>query len=263
MNGEFTLVTIVTVSYNAIDTIEETILSVVNQTYKNIEYIIIDGGSTDDTVNIIKKYADRIAYWVSEPDKGIYDAMNKGIDVATGGWINFMNSGDAFYSSTVIQQVVESLPNEADVIYGDTLLVYSWGNYLQKALSLSLMKHRVPFSHQSCFVKSNTMQETKYNTDFRICADYDFFYNLYSAGGKFDYLPICISKYEAEQGISANNAFEMIRESGRIKGKDSMFSWKLYLLFLRCYILFSSAIKRMLPTSLFEKYRKYRIKMKF
>ena len=83
------LITVVTVVFNDVQHIEETILSVVNQTYPNIEYIIIDGCSTDGTVDIIKKYEERIAYWVSEPDQGIYDAMNKGIQKATGEWINF------------------------------------------------------------------------------------------------------------------------------------------------------------------------------
>ena len=80
----YPLISVITVSYNAVLTIEQTILSVINQTYLNIEYIIIDGGSTDGTVNVIKKYADKIAYWVSEPDKGIYDAMNKGIAYSHG-----------------------------------------------------------------------------------------------------------------------------------------------------------------------------------
>ena len=88
------LISVVTVSYNAVSTIEQTILSVINQTYPHIEYIIIDGGSTDGTVDVIKKYADKITYWVSEPDKGIYDAMNKGLRRVRGDWCVFMNSGD-------------------------------------------------------------------------------------------------------------------------------------------------------------------------
>ena len=98
-------ISVVTVCYNAADTIERTMLSVLNQTYHDIEYIIIDGGSTDGTVDIIRKYADKIAYWASEPDKGIYDAMNKGIKVATGEWINFMNAGDIFCDKNVLTNI--------------------------------------------------------------------------------------------------------------------------------------------------------------
>lgn len=95
-------ISIVTVSYNAVDTIEETIQSVLGQDYEAIEYIVVDGGSTDGTVDIIKKYSDKLSYWVSEPDNGVYDAMNKGITVASGQWINFMNSGDCFFSNHVL-----------------------------------------------------------------------------------------------------------------------------------------------------------------
>ena len=87
-------ITFITVCYNAIDTLEKTILSIINQTYPNIEYIIIDGASTDGTVDIIKKYEHKLSYWISEPDKGIYDAMNKGLKRATGDYINFMNADD-------------------------------------------------------------------------------------------------------------------------------------------------------------------------
>ncbi|ROT05017.1 glycosyltransferase, partial [Muribaculaceae bacterium Isolate-104 (HZI)] len=111
-------ISVVTVCYNAADSIEQTMLSVLNQSYPYIEYIVIDGGSTDGTVDIIKKYADRLAYWVSEPDKGIYDAMNKGIAAATGSYINFMNSGDSFYDNRVVEAIFKDGCDSADIIYG-------------------------------------------------------------------------------------------------------------------------------------------------
>ena len=100
-------VTVITVCYNAETGIEKTIQSVIGQTYQNIEYIIIDGGSKDHTLNIVNKYKDRISKVISEPDKGIYDAMNKGILAATGDWINFMNVGDSFFSPDTLSKVFE------------------------------------------------------------------------------------------------------------------------------------------------------------
>ena len=116
-------ISVVTVCYNAAVSIEQTMLSVLGQSYPDIEYIVIDGGSTDGTVDIIKKYADRLAYWVSEPDKGIYDAMNKGIAAATGSYINFMNSGDSFYDNRVVEAVVPYLSSDMKaVIYGNAAI---------------------------------------------------------------------------------------------------------------------------------------------
>jgi len=99
------LITVITVVLNGEKALEETIKSVISQTYPNVEYIIIDGGSTDGTLDIIKKYEDYIDYWVSEPDKGIYDAMNKGVDLTTGQWINFINAGDRFYDEDLIEEI--------------------------------------------------------------------------------------------------------------------------------------------------------------
>ena len=123
--SELPLITVITVVYNGAKYLEETIQSVINQTYPNVEYIIIDGGSTDGTIDIIRKYEDYVDYWVSEPDKGIYDAMNKGIIVSIGEWLNFMNSGDKFYEEQLLDKIfMIALVNKGyyDFIYSDTML---------------------------------------------------------------------------------------------------------------------------------------------
>ena len=117
-------ITVVTVCYNAAVTIEKTILSVVGQTYNNIEYLIIDGGSKDDTLAIIKKYESNISKWISEPDKGIYDAMNKAIKMATGEWINFMNAGDCFATNDVLEKIFqENIPDNVKFLYSDNYYI--------------------------------------------------------------------------------------------------------------------------------------------
>ena len=119
MNDGFKI-SIITVVYNGVEFLEETIKSVISQTYKNTEYIIIDGGSTDGTVDIIKKYEDKITYWISEPDKGIYDAMNKGIKRATGDIVGILNSDDFYASNDVLKTIAGEFTNkEIDCLYGD------------------------------------------------------------------------------------------------------------------------------------------------
>jgi glycosyltransferase involved in cell wall biosynthesis len=121
--GSEPTVTVITASYNCASSIEETMLSVLNQTYSNVEYIVIDGGSTDGTVDVIRKYDHAIDYWISEPDRGIYDAMNKGIRASTGQWLNFMNVKDVFLNNDTVQTLADGhLSGEARFIYSDVLL---------------------------------------------------------------------------------------------------------------------------------------------
>lgn len=137
------LISVVTVSYNAVTTIEQTILSVINQTYPHIEYIIIDGGSTDGTVDVIKKYADKITYWVSEPDKGIYDAMNKGVREAKGKYITFLNAGDFYYNQDSLLQLIQKgeIDNDPDVIYGYQIHSFNYGKFVRKKCLLFILKN--------------------------------------------------------------------------------------------------------------------------
>lgn len=186
-------VTVVTVTYNAEKYLEQTIKSVIEQDYSNIEYIIIDGASTDGTINIIKKYEKYITRWISEPDNGIYDAMNKGIDLATGEWINFMNAGDTLVDN-ILSFINPYLNNNIDLFYGGMNYVKEDGSYFyMPPYDLSNIYKRMPLCHQSLFIKTSIMKKYKYSTDFKINGDLDFILKCYTNNYpyKFTNEPIC------------------------------------------------------------------------
>ena len=226
---EVNRVTIITISYNAVLGIERTINSVITQTYSNLQYIIIDGGSTDGTVDIIKKYADKIDYWVSEPDSGIYYAMNKGIAIADGDWINFMNAGDYFVDRNVIEQIFQhNIECTDNVIYGNTIGKYKHGFISEKPEPLVVMNKRLPFCHQSVFVKEQLIKSTPFDTEYRIGADYDMFYKYFKLGVRFKYVDIYISVFEHEIGISSINNFKIwYKENARSRGEENSLIFKL------------------------------------
>jgi glycosyltransferase involved in cell wall biosynthesis len=119
------LITVITVTFNAGEKLERTIQSVINQTLKDVEFIVIDGGSTDKTTDIIRKYENKITYWISEEDQGIFDAMNKGINISSGQWINFMNAGDCFIENETLARISPYLDRTcADIVYGNTVMKY-------------------------------------------------------------------------------------------------------------------------------------------
>jgi glycosyltransferase involved in cell wall biosynthesis len=211
-------VTVVTVTYNAEEFLERTIKSVIEQDYENIEYIIIDGGSTDRTVEIIRKYEKYISYWISEPDEGIYDAMNKGIDVATGEWINFMNAGDSFSDNNVISKIF-FLKNLNSIIYGDYYLVSESGNcsYQNAKLLYEIQKHMIS-PHQSFFIEISLMKKDRFSKEYKIASDYDFLLKCYKAGIKFMYLKLPISKYLVG-GYSESNKVQLNLEYMYIQSK--------------------------------------------
>ena len=243
-------ISVVTVCYNAADTIERTMLSVLNQTYHDIEYIIIDGGSTDGTVDIIRKYADKIAYWASEPDKGIYDAMNKGIKVATGEWINFMNAGDYFMNEDVLGEVTKQTIGNEDGLYGDTLKSFSFGKFIEKAFPLSEIEKHMAFGHQAAFIRTALHKKNPYDINLRSSADYNLFYVLYKQKSIFRYIPILIVAYEAEFGMSANNYILVQKENAIIHGVSNRLSWKIMFLYRVLIYKTKAILRKMIPLSL-------------
>ncbi len=187
-------VTVVTVSYNAEKEIERTIQSVLGQTYPHVEYIIIDGASTDGTVDIIKKYEDKLGYWISEPDEGIYYAMNKAIDKASGKWVNFMNAGDTFTDESVIERMIKQSSSDADIYYGSRYIISDNNSpILQQYTSLHTIYQKMPFGHQASFTKKEILKKLKFDISYKLSADYDFFIRAYRDNFSFHELdfPVC------------------------------------------------------------------------
>ena len=217
-------ISIITVCYNAIAEIEQTILSVINQTYQNIEYIIIDGGSTDGTIDIIQKYANKISFWVSESDNGIYDAMNKGIAKATGDWINFMNAGDCFYGKDTISNVFgTNYPPEVFVVYG--AVVSKSNNLILEPYRLEDFCKCMPFCHQSAFVRK--VHQLEFDIHYPIAADYNYFTSIYYDYGSkvFHYVGIPIAVYEDVTGVSTTSKKELVREYLSIRAAHKSLNW--------------------------------------
>lgn len=247
------IVSVVTICYNAVSLIEDTIKSVVGQTYPDIEYIVIDGGSNDGTVDIIKKYESMISYWVSEPDGGIYDAMNKGIKAATGKWINFMNTGDSYYTETSVEQFVNMVSNDAVIVYGDTVLKYHLGKRLERAESISLLYNKMPFGHQSTFVDVAYHKQHLFDTTFRSSGDFKFFHDAYERGVKFQHVSMPIALYAAENGMSSTNWRIVAREDARIMGVENTLKWKIKYFLMGLNIGIRNGIKTCLPDSVLKK----------
>lgn len=195
-------ISIITVCLNVKNEIERTLLSVFNQTYENFELIVIDGVSTDGTIDVIEKYKNKISVFVSEPDTGIYNAMNKGVERASGDFLVFLNAGDELYDENVLKNIVNVIARNNDVkfIFGDAQI------YSEKGLPLKIVTReninnissflRYDFIHQSCFYHKSLFENKKYDETFKISGDSDFNLN-YVMKNNFPalYYPVILSKF--------------------------------------------------------------------
>ncbi|AEH61486.1 glycosyl transferase family 2 [Methanosalsum zhilinae DSM 4017] len=206
INNQKPVVSVITACLNSDQYIEDTIESVIKQTYPNIEYVIIDGGSTDNTLNIIKKYDNQIANWISEPDNGVYDAMNKGIVHSTGEIIYFLNAGDYLYDNEIIEKIVNEFLDESVLaVYGNVEVI----NYEKNKKSIrgckvtynNLLYRRV--CHQALFVRRSLFDEMGlFSTSFKLSSDHEFIIKcIKKYSDNFLYLDKIIAKYR-DDGMS-------------------------------------------------------------
>jgi glycosyltransferase involved in cell wall biosynthesis len=212
--------TVITVTYNAASVLEKTIQSVISQTYfPQIAYIIIDGGSQDGTLDIIKKYESYLSFWISEPDQGIYDAMNKGIKVAKGEWINFMNAGDSFATTTIVADVFKENMDWADVVYGNYIVVYqTFKKYKITPKDLTNFYRSMQLNHQSTFIRTKLAQSHLYDLKYKIACDYEQLFYFYTSGKVFHHIDKFIAEF-ADGGVSTVQKINYLKEHKAIVKK--------------------------------------------
>ncbi len=214
-----TKVTVATVCYNSEDSIEKTITSVLEQTYPEMEYLIIDGASNDSTIDIIKRYEEEPGLrYLSEADDGLYDAMNKAADLATGDYIIYMNSGDVFAGKNVISDISSSLDGINELVYGNVIRIKKEGRILEKYGSrytpMFLLLQGRMMCHQSIFTRCDIMRYYRFDTQFSITADYDFLMRMVHDKRKLKYVDVNVSVVDNVEGISStiSNMDEMRRQ---------------------------------------------------
>jgi glycosyltransferase involved in cell wall biosynthesis len=216
------LISIITVVYNGEKYLEQTIESVINQTYKNIEYIIIDGGSTDGTHDIIKKYSENISYFISEPDKGLYDAMNKGINVAKGELIGMINSDDWLEVNAInlIVEIYKDNPTKK-VFHGD--LFYISNTKVMRKFNPSFIKMKyygMTYNHPTMYVHRDVYSEFKYNFQLKVKADYQFVLSCLFRKVPMYYIPEAYVNYRVD-GISAQLTLKQTLKESNIAKREA------------------------------------------
>lgn len=243
-------VTIITVCFNAADKLAVTIDSVKKQTFHDYEYIIVDGGSRDDTVGVITHNRNIVTRWVSESDKGVYDAMNKGIDMATGEWTFFMNAGDTFHDEDVLSRIFAREYGEGvGVIYGDVELQFGTaGSVVHSLRKVHEDDVLSQLCHQGTLTRTYILKQIKFDTAFRIAADRNSFVMIRKMGYRFEYCPVIFAIFMAD-GISWRKPFLCFREFCIIDNveKFSYTYWKRFAIACRRYM-----VLKLLPDKIYN-----------
>lgn len=230
---EYPLISIVTVVYNNVSNIEETIQNISSLTYPKIEYIIIDGNSTDGTIDVIKKYTSKIDVFITEKDLGIYDAMNKAIKYCNGDWVIYMNSGDRFYDYNIFNFFLDNNDFKGkNILFGSTSFVRNNQLYIIPPKNLKYIWRGMPMCHQSMFIRTSLLKKNPFNLNYTFASDYNFLYDIFLLDEKSVEklnMPISIIR---TKGFSETNSIKTYMEYSEISISKNSYKTFIYIYFL-------------------------------
>lgn len=239
-------VSVITVTYNNVDQLRDTIDNVKLHSYENLEYIIVDGGSSDKTVELIRKHEDFVKCWVSEPDAGIYDAMNKGVELAIGEWILFMNAGDRFFSIDVLDRIFSEYHfDDVSVIYGDHEVRYQDKMVLRRGGSAAGLWRGSQFCHQSTLIRARILREQRYKVKYKFAADFEWLWRM-RRKIKMQKLNLTISSV-LSGGVSDKRRCDVYKEFAQICANpisSAYFTFQCFLFKLKKSLLHETNTKR-------------------
>ena len=256
-------ISIIVVSYNTKKKFEKTISSIKSQSFQNYEIIVVDGKSSDGTIDIIKKKKKLFQKIIIEKDLGIYDAMNKGINISKSDWIFFLNSGDIFFNNNVLMKIQKYLKKKNDFIYGSVAVKSAKLSYIINAKNFNRNSLIIPFSHQGIFSSNKLLRKKNFDLSFKIAADFELFYYFLNKKKTFCKVNEIISFIEP-LGISDRKRILAYSEYQRISLKYSNSNFiKLQFKFFFLKILITWLIKYVLPENVINstKYQKYRLQL--
>jgi len=240
-------ISVITVCFNSANTLERTINSVKAQNYPNLEYIIVDGGSKDGTINIIQKHENFISKWISEKDSGIYDGMNKGLKLATGDLLILLNSDDQFSEDNSLMEIAKQYQGPETILIADTLMVGSSSESIWKVKKVRNLYLQIPFMHTSCFVPKEIYKQIGYyDTQYKIAADCDFLLRTIKGNCKFYKLENPVIRM-FEGGASEKNFVLGRKEYRAIYSRifhNGILAWWGYTLSLFDFFILGPLVKR-------------------
>jgi glycosyltransferase involved in cell wall biosynthesis len=251
---------VVTVNRDTAESLGRTIASVAQQDFASCEYVVVDGASTDHSMNVVGSHSDTIDRWVSEPDRGIYDAMNKGVSLARGEWVLFLNSGDAFASNDVLSTVMGMATPGDDILYGDALVRYPSGaSRIATAFEAKELRYGMICSHQALFARRELLAEEPFTVG-KIRSDYEFLVRCHIRGRVFHRVPILIAEIEAG-GLSDRRRMSALRETAVLLYRGGLFGPRaiMRLGFMFVWTAAGMFVKPLLPPPVLDAARRCKV----